>query len=300
MLFFSYNNLDQSAILNFTYIGTHLYQLIDENNNYLLSPNLLIQNRINIMLSKSKYYKIDLSDEHIILFLKIQLIIYDNYSSDIYGKVHPASHKNCPLDTKNLVCNESGNVICRIPYMTDPPFCEKKNTLSPPFLCKNHGVSIFTSKKNILKIECKCSDGYFGKKCEYKYRCHNCEDKFCQQHNCNKCLIGWAGTYCQIDLTIKYCENGGIQNIDKKNHKTCNCSLGYTGKRCELNCHFILQLKMSLNLKNKFECVKNYRSPANDVKIVIYISFSLIIIVSIIFLYLSRKRSLSFNLIAKK
>ncbi|KAF0986443.1 hypothetical protein HZS_1953 [Henneguya salminicola] len=61
-----------------------------------------------------------------------------------------------------------------------------------------------------LTLSCKCSDVYFGHLCQYKSQCHNCENHFCNHHNCGKCKEGWEGKYCQFNVALNYCKNGGI------------------------------------------------------------------------------------------
>ncbi|KAF0985717.1 hypothetical protein HZS_1901 [Henneguya salminicola] len=107
--------------------------------------------------------------------------------------------------------------------------------------CQNDGVTslILNSKKvSFNSCMCECKSRYFGKLCQHKYRCKNCNINGCARNNsCLNCASGWNGKNClnRIIDTQKICLNNGTRKINATNFK-CDCNPPFYGKYCEINC----------------------------------------------------------------
>ncbi|CAG9794022.1 unnamed protein product [Diatraea saccharalis] len=86
------------------------------------------------------------------------------------------------------------------------------------------------------KLECKCSPGYTGERCEVSV-CYN----FCFQGDCTlssegqpmcRCQNGFSGIRCELDACKGYCLNNGVCSRSRQN-PTCQCGTDYEGSRCE-------------------------------------------------------------------
>ncbi|KAF0988542.1 hypothetical protein HZS_873, partial [Henneguya salminicola] len=222
-LFFSYNAQDDKKLVKFRYIGYNFYYLIDENNKTAYLDHPKWHKGVDIQLHHHKYYKIKLHDKYFSFVLKIH--------SEKHGNIYQNFPSPCRTDDKNIICKKSGDMICRDPNMNDPPRCVKKDALSKHLLCNNNGIiRVKRSMNNSLNLICLCFDEYFGKRCQHKNQCHNCQIEFCQKYKCNKCKLGWRGNNCQFNESVNYCRNG------EKIGKTCKCTNGYTGNYCEIEC----------------------------------------------------------------
>ncbi|KAF0987045.1 hypothetical protein HZS_1382 [Henneguya salminicola] len=83
--------------------------------------------------------------------------------------------------------------------------------------CKNNGnytlvsspnqVKIIIKQKKFFSCICKCPNKYFGKYCNYEYRCKNCKNVELKLKNTTiicECGDNYSGKYCEINCT-KFC-----------------------------------------------------------------------------------------------
>ncbi|CAH0398861.1 unnamed protein product [Chilo suppressalis] len=101
---------------------------------------------------------------------------------------------------------------------------------------KDIGLFCLHGVKMDGKLECKCSPGYTGERCEESV-CHN----FCFQGDCTlsskgeptcRCKNGFSGPRCEVDACYGYCLNNGMCSLAEQS-PTCQCSSDYEGTRCE-------------------------------------------------------------------
>ncbi|KAF0986838.1 hypothetical protein HZS_924, partial [Henneguya salminicola] len=122
--------------------------------------------------------------------------------------------------------------------------------------CQNNGVNklIFNKKKSFYTCTCECKSMYFGKLCQYQYRCKNCKNNMCIRNNtCLSCKSESEGDYCKYRKSdrFKMCLNNGTIKIHKKTIE-CDCKPNIYGKYCEINCSDICLSKNCVMKANLF------------------------------------------------
>ncbi|KAF0992047.1 hypothetical protein HZS_2232, partial [Henneguya salminicola] len=111
--------------------------------------------------------------------------------------------------------------------------------------CQNNGENklILNESKSFYNCKCECKSINFGKFCQYKYRCRNCNNNVCIRNNtCLNCSSSWGGKNCQnrIIKRCNFCLNNvsGTIKLNKKKLE-CDCKPNFYGKYCEINCSHI-------------------------------------------------------------
>lgn len=162
----------------------------------------------------------------------------------------------CVLDVNecfwNNLCNKgekcldnSGSFDCKVGDLLEEELFENSCLSSP---CFNSGIC----QKTKTTFECLCSNGYFGKRCEYNGE-SSCEKQSCLSGGtcslddagdirCN-CANGWLGDFCQVFIRpvptceINNCSSSGTcrYNIFGSNY-TCLCPTLPQNFLIELNC----------------------------------------------------------------
>lgn len=99
--------------------------------------------------------------------------------------------------------------------------------------CLNGGSEISGDIK-----KCKCLEGFSGARCEVdmcKNYCLNGGSCFVKNGTaiCQKCDIGFTGTRCEKDVCQGFCMNGGTCDLYEGKPICTSCPLRYSGERCE-------------------------------------------------------------------
>uniref|UniRef100_A0A915BQK8 Delta-like protein n=1 Tax=Parascaris univalens TaxID=6257 RepID=A0A915BQK8_PARUN len=86
---------------------------------------------------------------------------------------------------------------------------------------------------------CRCRRGWQGKLCDQCRMLEGCKHGYCVRANECICEKNWGGTFCDRDLDYCYhnspCQNGGkCSSGGFQNYYYCNCTLGFTGRNCEV------------------------------------------------------------------
>lgn len=93
----------------------------------------------------------------------------------------------------------------------------------------------------LVNNRCRCVRGFTGTRCEVDL-CHN----YCISGGCFistegypqcKCLEGFTGQRCEIEVCKGFCLNDGVCRSQINNEDslaTCECRDGYSGERCEV------------------------------------------------------------------
>lgn len=118
-----------------------------------------------------------------------------------------------------------------------PPQWMGKRCEHPVSLCRKVCHNGATCSFAETKIQCHCTDGYYGDNCE------NCQDMecsnggVCRKTTSNKsvcvCPEGFDGRACEKDSCKNYCSANGVCKAQMTGPR-CECHPGYSGDRCEM------------------------------------------------------------------
>ncbi|KAF0992569.1 hypothetical protein HZS_1296 [Henneguya salminicola] len=132
---------------------------------------------------------------------------------------------------------------------------------------------------------CECKSGNYGKFCQKKYRCKNCNYNACIKNNtCLRCKSGWNGENCKnrIINRAKMCLNKGKIKIYKKKLE-CDCKSSFFGKYCEINCSDICPSN-DCTMKDEFICKRLItRTKLTIILPIIVFTFLFLVIIIIIY-----------------
>ncbi|CAB3365798.1 Hypothetical predicted protein [Cloeon dipterum] len=126
--------------------------------------------------------------------------------------------------------------VCKVePVVTTTtvPSTPKSSPIPAALLCLNGG------EENTASRSCKCLPGFSGAHCEVDL-CHNyclkggvCVISPQGAASCH-CPPSRSGERCEIDLCQGLCLNGGFCHLNlSTNHTVCHCVDGFEGERCE-------------------------------------------------------------------
>lgn len=147
---------------------------------------------------------------------------------------------NCNTGTCKLVNGVGPTCVC--PRLYNGKYCENYVCTDH---CKNHGRCYIDPKAegSEVVLRCKCPVGFTGDRCEipnehFKDHCYNggtvsAESPYSLFRHCN-CKEGYTGPWCRDCETLK-CQNNGVCKLDGNNKPSCECSIGYKGKFCEIS-----------------------------------------------------------------
>ncbi|XP_067637731.1 protein crumbs isoform X2 [Eurosta solidaginis] len=135
--------------------------------------------------------------------------------------------------------------LCRCLPGYDGRFCEHNIDECASQPCHNGG----TCTDLIAAFQCDCTEDYAGAQCDLlkQVTCENlpcrngstCEDGLNSLTNNNftcLCMPGFEGPFCDVPFCeTTACQNGGLCILSDPFTPLCQCSMGYTGRYCEVD-----------------------------------------------------------------
>ncbi|XP_054726521.1 protein crumbs isoform X3 [Anastrepha obliqua] len=146
----------------------------------------------------------------------------------------------------NATCiDKVADFQCRCLPGYDGRFCEHNIDECASQPCHNGG----TCTDLIAAFHCDCTEDYAGVQCDLlkQVTCENlpcrngstCEDGLNVNTSNNftcLCMAGFEGPYCDVPFCeTTPCQNGGLCILSDPFTPLCQCSLGYTGRFCEMD-----------------------------------------------------------------
>ncbi|KOB68821.1 Low-density lipoprotein receptor repeat class B [Operophtera brumata] len=113
---------------------------------------------------------------------------------------------------------------------------QNKSAISDSFSVPPN-VGLFCVHGVKVKLQCICTPGYIGDRCDISV-CQN----FCFQGDCSittngkpscRCKEGFSGERCEVNACTGFCLNYGACYLNEEHKPVCSCPTDFEGMRCE-------------------------------------------------------------------